>query len=190
VAINPSCNLKDGLIGFPNLGDPPFKSTRKEMALNELTNAGFPRGSWILREREIKVYTKDSEAAQLAGTGIYIPEIAKRSATEWITVYDVEANLYGWKFSRNWYYWVAEVQYENDEYGIPIDLAEEFHKQFGKEVRVAGHCGCPSPREWYKGKPCECYHVDTIRGFEALVKLLKQHYGNVEAQHEKVRQSM
>lgn len=190
MAINPSCNLADGLKGFHNLGDPPFILHRKDEALADLQKAGFPRGSWFVTQREVSRYREDSEAAQLARVGIMIPQISRQSPREWVTVYDVAAKLFGWKFSRAWYYWIAEVQYENAEYGIPVGLAEDFHSVYGKEVRVAGHCGCPSPKEWYKGKPCICYHVDTPRGFEALVQLLKRRYDDVEAEHEKIRQRM
>lgn len=71
-----------------------------------------------------------------------------------------------WGFHRAWYYYVAKGD------GIPPDKAEEFHKTWGTQVRVDGHCGCPSPLEWCKGFAVGMYHIDTQEGLNAFVKLL------------------
>jgi hypothetical protein len=53
-------------------------------------------------------------------------------------------------FRRAWYYWVASGP-------VPLDVADELYADpVGREdVRVAGHCGCPAPRDhgvtWYGG---------------------------------------
>lgn len=75
--------------------------------------------------------------------------------------------LYGWKFTRNWYYWVAKGP------GIEIAAAEKLHEEHGKTVRVAGHCGCPHPREWYKGLAVGDYHVDSPSGLKALAETIR-----------------
>lgn len=75
--------------------------------------------------------------------------------------------LHGWYFQRAWSYWVAEGP------GIEVGTAEILHQSFGREVRVAGHCGCPSPREWFKGLACGSYHVDTPRGLKALADTIR-----------------
>lgn len=75
-----------------------------------------------------------------------------------------------WSFKRRWYYWVAEGN------GIPVELAERLHERFGREVRVAGHCGCPSPREWFKGFPVNSYHIDTPEGLRALADAIRSIY--------------
>lgn len=75
-----------------------------------------------------------------------------------------------WVFRRRWYYWSAEGP------GVPPDVAELLHAQHGKVVRVAGHCGCPSPREWYKGFGVGLYHVDTPEGLKALIDTLRTIY--------------
>jgi hypothetical protein len=76
--------------------------------------------------------------------------------------------FYGmWSFERAWYYWIAKGP------GIPPDAAEQLHAQYGREVRVDGHCCCPSPREWFRGFGCGIYHVDTPRGLKALVDTLR-----------------
>lgn len=49
-------------------------------------------------------------------------------------------------FWRAWYYWVATGP-------VPLHIAERLYEQqpYGRrDVRVAGHCGCPPPSEWAK----------------------------------------
>lgn len=72
-----------------------------------------------------------------------------------------------WSFRRAWYYWVAKGP------GIPPELAEEFHKEWGTQVRVQGHCGCPSPLEYMEGFAVDLYHIDTQEGLNAFAKLLE-----------------
>lgn len=76
------------------------------------------------------------------------------------------AICHGWKFTRRWYYYAAEGP------GIPPDKAEEFHRTWGTQVRVEGHCGCPSPLEWCHGFAVGSYHIDTQEGLNAFVALL------------------
>ena len=76
----------------------------------------------------------------------------------------------GWTLKRAWYYWVVNAE---DGVGLPFDIAEELHTNHGQECRVAGHCGCPAPREWYKqpwqlGVPS--YHIDTQEALNAFAK--------------------
>lgn len=78
--------------------------------------------------------------------------------------------LCSWTFERAWRYYIAEGP------GIPPDKAEEFHKTWGGYVRVAGHCGCPSPLEYYKGFAVGLYHIDSQEGLNAFAKLLKSIY--------------
>jgi len=77
-------------------------------------------------------------------------------------------SLGNWSFRRAWRYWVAEGP------GIPPDIATELHETHGKEVRVDGHCGCPSPLEWHKGFAVGLYHVDTQEGLNALSRTIRQ----------------
>lgn len=75
---------------------------------------------------------------------------------------------HGWKFERRWYYYAAEGP------GIPPNMAEEFHQKWGTQVRVEGHCGCPSPIEYCHGFAVGAYHIDTQEGLNAFVALLAQ----------------
>lgn len=76
----------------------------------------------------------------------------------------------GWTFERAWYYYRAKGD------GIPPEIAQEFHQTWGKQVRVEGHCGCPSPLEWCKGFAVGSYHIDTPAGLKAFVQLLDKVY--------------
>lgn len=82
----------------------------------------------------------------------------------------VVGGLSGWHFERRWYYWSASGP------GIPPDIAERLHATHGKEVRVDGHCGCPSPLEWRKGFAIGYYHIDTQEGLNALADTLRSIY--------------
>ena len=85
--------------------------------------------------------------------------------------------LDGWKFERAWYYWVAT----SEKNVLLFKYAEELHEKHGKEVRVAGHCCCPSPREWGKEPWCigvSSYHVDTQEGLKALADTIKKQTQN------------
>lgn len=75
-----------------------------------------------------------------------------------------------WKFERAWYYWRASGA------GIPPDIAEEFHKTWGRQVRVGGDCTCPSPLEYCEGFAVDSYHIDTQEGLNAFMALLNKIY--------------
>ncbi len=75
-----------------------------------------------------------------------------------------------WSFERAWYYWIAEGP------GLPPEVADRLHATHGQVVRVDGHCGCPSPREWFKGFACGHYHIDTPDGLKALADELRSVY--------------
>jgi hypothetical protein len=80
----------------------------------------------------------------------------------------VRGQLHRWTFTRAWYYWMASGP------GLPPNYATPLHEVHGQEVRVGGHCGCPSPLEWCKGFAVDSYHVDTPTGLKALADALKQ----------------
>lgn len=111
--------------------------------------------------------------AELTEAGIHVivvPEIMRgQVASEIGTI--ICGSLHGWRFKRAWYYWVCEGP------GIEVEAAEKLHAEFGNDVRVDGHCGCPSPREWFKGLACGSYHVDSQEGLKALADVIKQVVG-------------
>ncbi len=78
--------------------------------------------------------------------------------------------LHSWDFQRAWRYYIAKGP------GIPPDVAQRFHQVWGHEVRVDGHCGCPSPLEWFKGFAVGQYHIDTQEGLNAFAGLLRSIY--------------
>jgi len=79
----------------------------------------------------------------------------------------------GWTFRRAWYYWVAETKTSP----LLFKYADKLHEKYGKDVRVAGNCGCPAPREWFD-KPYHIgvnfYHVDSQLGLLKLAEAIKQ----------------
>ena len=80
----------------------------------------------------------------------------------------VMGSLHGWGFRRAWYYWIAEGP------GIPPVYANELHEKHGTDVRVDGHCGCPSPQEWFNGFAVGLYHVDSQEGLNALADVIRR----------------
>jgi len=75
--------------------------------------------------------------------------------------------MLGWSFKRAWRYWIAEGP------GVPLKHAMSLHLKFGQEARVAGHCGAPSPLEYFHGLAVGSYHVDTLTGLKALADTIK-----------------
>ena len=121
--------------------------------------------------------TDDTLRAELHAAGIqtfqeaegkphgYLADLLRSGSGEVKT--SVRGILHGWVFERAWYYWAAKGP------GIEVEAAERLHATNGKAVRVDGHCGCPSPREWFKGLACGFYHVDDAEGLRALADCIK-----------------
>ena len=129
--------------------------------LEEFVAAGIPREMWRAEgqfEKGPFIMYKEVERLRL-NNGSF-PEVPT----------GIVAYYNGWKFERSWYYYRANGD------GIPPDIAEEFHQTWGKQVRVAGHCGCPSPLEWHRGFAVGSYHIDTPAGLKAFIGLLDRVY--------------
>lgn len=109
----------------------------------------------------------DALASELEAAGIeaFRLSLLKDGSREVDT--EVRGGLHGWRFERAWYYWRCTGP------GIEVAAAERLHASHGKDVRVAGHCGCPSPTEWYHGLAVGDYHVDTPAGLKALADTIK-----------------
>lgn len=96
----------------------------------------------------------------------YLAAMLRRNSGEVKT--SVIGVLHGWEFKRAWYYWMAKGP------GVEVEAAERLHAAHGRSVRVDGHCGCPSPREWFKGLACGHYHVDDAAGLKALADTIRE----------------
>ena len=102
---------------------------------------------------------------EAAGIEVFSHECLRNGESEVNT--SILGTLGNWGFKRNWYYWVAEGD------GLPLVYAKELHESHGREVRVDGNCGCPSP-DSRKGFAIGTYHVDTPGGLKALADMLKR----------------
>ena len=94
-------------------------------------------------------------AAELTAAGINVVEVDKPygEPQTW-----VKGRLGNIEFSRAWRYWIAKGR-------VPLDVARRIyeHPIGRKDVRVAGHCGCPPPDEWarhYDGDERVCVDPD------------------------------
>jgi hypothetical protein len=163
MALNPSDNVQGG---FPTLGDPPFNSSCRDIALAELEAAGAPRGSTIVTTREVQVWKEGTDAWKASRAGIHYPGMGGESDKEWIQVHEVTAELFGWKFSRAWYYWIA-----CSARGEPINAQEavRLDEAFGSVLRVDGFAGGQRPQG-----TVDSYHIDRPDALAALVESLKK----------------
>ena len=67
-------------------------------------------------------------------------------------------------------------QYEKDN-SKQIKIDEKLYENpIGKkDIRVAGDCGCPQPKEWAEGDYVTSYHIDSLQGLKLFVDGIK-HY--------------
>lgn len=117
---------------------------------------------------------------ELNEAGIEVIE-GKRTRSE--VPYTLTGRLADWNFSRAWYYWMAHAE---DGKGLSLEVAAELHKRkypaidkdqpktYGQVIRVAGHCGCPPPKEWLNNNgKIDSYHVDSQEGLNALAGAIR-----------------
>jgi hypothetical protein len=107
--------------------------------------------------------------AELTAAGIKVEKMPECVRDRWNgevkTI--VLGTLYGWSFTRAWYYWITKGP------GLPLEYAVPLYRTYGQEVRVNGHCGCPNP--FYQGGTAvDSYHIDTPEGLWALAWTIKQ----------------
>lgn len=136
----------------------------------ELHEAGIPIRSgfenWRLREGT-KVNTGIIVVKNL---GDYIHKYRSKSEVP----YHVIGNLGDGKFifKRAWYYWMVRGN-------VPLKIANKLYENpiGARDVRVAGHCGCPPPKKWTQrinGKRCvTSYHIDSQEGLNLFVEAVK-----------------
>ena len=133
-------------------------------------HAGFPNLSTHDSDKgRVREYTNQILVTELNAAGIRATLLPGDKSNSEVPGY-VIGTLAFWSFERLWYYWSAKGP------GLPVEVAERLHASHGSEVRVAGHCGCPSPRDWYKGFGVPDYHVDTPDGLLALADAIRSVY--------------
>jgi len=78
--------------------------------------------------------------SELVQAGVPIIDIPRENSE---VPYTVMGKLGKYEFRRAWYYWMVNGN-------VPLEAAQEMYADpIGKkDVRVAGHCGCPPPEEW------------------------------------------
>jgi hypothetical protein len=125
-------------------------------------------------EAEELRWLDDNVKAEIEAAGLQplaIDDIFRRGNGEVPTRYIAafpDSERKRWIFRRAWRYWVCEGP------GIPAQDAIALHRTHGKVVRVAGHCGCPDPVEWFKGLGVGLYHVDSSEGLAELVSTINR----------------
>jgi hypothetical protein len=105
---------------------------------------------------------------ELTLAGIEVLELGARLRAEVPT--SITGRLGGFTFTRAWYYWIVTGP-------VPLDVAEEMydHPYGRKDVRVAGHCGCPPPEEWARPDG------DALTAYAESLGLAKLTWGQVLA---------
>lgn len=84
--------------------------------------------------------------AELLKVGVTAANVPDKTHPEVKSKY--EGRLHGWKFSRQWYYW--SIYCENAfEDGLDIKYASPMHALDHRNIRLAGHCGCPAPDDGF-----------------------------------------
>ena len=86
---------------------------------------------------------------------------------------DIGGRLGDFTFRRAWYYWVVKGP-------MPLAQAEAMYADpvGARDVRVAGHCGCPAPAEWVHWRTSDgrrVYHDPTGKQREQLADIIKRH---------------
>ncbi len=78
--------------------------------------------------------------------------------------------LGSFKFYRCWYYWAVEGP-------MPLTVANEMyqHPDGRRDVRVAGHCGCPPPSEWAHDNFVGSYHIDSQTGLNLFAATIRKY---------------
>jgi hypothetical protein len=134
--------------------------------LVELEKAGFPRGSQIVTSREVQAWKEGTDAWKAARSGIHFSGMGTDEDKEWVEVYEVDAELHGWKFSREWYYWTAKASGGEP---VPLEEAARLDEKLGGVLRVDGYAGGKRPQG-----PVSVYHIDRPDALAALVESIKR----------------
>lgn len=104
---------------------------------------------------------------ELTRCGITIVDNMKENSE---VPYTVIGKLGKFEFRRAWYYWVVDGR-------VPIDIAMAlWYNPVGQtDIRVDGHCGCPSPKEfgtrWFDKDGQQILHLKEKAEFEKYAAL-------------------
>lgn len=96
----------------------------------------------------------------------------------------VTGKLGQYTFSRAWYYWMVSGP-------VPLKVAEAMYKHSvgQRDVRVAGHCGCPPPNEWAEifDEDGNKIVIDPEGTQETECRAMTERHPNMVASFEKMR---
>ena len=110
------------------------------------------------------------------------PIIVPKKRTE--VPYKYVGRVGNWVLTRAWKYWVVRAEGK----GLPLDVATKMHEKefpdemydnfygystYGNVIRVAGHAGCPHPKEWEDDGYVNTYHIDLQEGLNEFVRTAK-----------------
>lgn len=119
-----------------------------------------------LARREYEPEASDKVEKELIEAGIPVLTLSNYMNGEVKTYYIGILN--GFVFERMWRYWSVKGN-------MPLLNAEYLYKNYKDfDIRVAGHAGNPSPKEWSKDNFVDLYHVDTKEGLKILADTIKK----------------
>ncbi len=101
-------------------------------------------------------------------------EVVKEERTRSEVPFTLTGKLGTFTFVRAWTYWMIDCM-------MPLDVAKEMYEDEvgSKVVRVAGHCGCPSPEGWATetedGQFVTSYHIDSMPGLKLFAETARKH---------------
>lgn len=122
---------------------------------------------------------------ELLKVGVMAVPLPKSNHPEVKSLY--EGQFLGWKFRRQWYYWSVSCE-DVLGHGLDMKYASPLHALAGQEVRLAGHCGCPSPDDgfWMEKFDKDGNHLiaqkdlDTCKGYsESDDSVLAKSYDDI-----------
>jgi len=143
------------------------KLEAEEICKKHIENNGknYIRFPNLAGRHECDVYIKTE--LQLAGIDI----IEENHQGE--VPYHFSGKLNDFTFHRAWYYWMISGN-------TPLEIAQKLYEnpEGQKNVRVAGHCGCPAPKEpWVEDvdnkKYITSYHIDSLAGLKLFANAIR-----------------
>lgn len=105
--------------------------------------------------------------AELKSAGI--PVVNDDSLLKYEVSVSKAGRIGSFSFRRAWYYWVVSGN-------VPLKIARELYESpFGKkDIRVAGHCGCPPPEEWVTWLDEKGLELIGLKDWNNLIRFLNR----------------